>query len=445
MSKIINYKYLIVIVGLLSVAQITLTPITYDEAYYWVYSNFLSLGYYDHPPMVAVLIRTGEVFGHGVFFTRIAFLLMGLATLYLMTKMVEDHKKPLVILLFFLLPLLSSSMIFALPDTPLLFFSVLLWYLTEKYKTKDTLTISIFIGLTISALFYSKYHGLLIVIFTLLPNRELLKRKSFYLIILITIITYSPHIYWQLQNDFVSFKFHLFGRREKHFDISNILNYVAGVIFTCGFIWPFWLLLQKRIRENLKTNSIYFYNSVIFMGFIFLMSFRNQIELNWIVTASAAFILWVLKADTKISFKKSLISLAPILLIVISFRLLLVKDFGFSKSIDRLNEIHGWDSRMKKFKELDINEKVVFDNYQYGALFSYYLNELYPVEHIRSRESHYSILNLVEKYNIMETDPITFVGTKNVFNSYRIETGYKDPVYIEINTSIKEIKDRYKK
>lgn len=445
MKKINNYKYLIVIVGLLSVAQITLTPITFDEAYYWVYSNFLSFGYYDHPPMVGILIGIGEVFGHGVFFTRLAFLLMGLATLYLMTKMVEDNKKPMVILLFVSFPLLSSSLIFALPDTPLLFFSVLLWYLTEKYENEDSIKLSIYLGITIAALFYSKYHGLLIVLLTLIPNRNFLNRKSFYLIMAITTLLYLPHMCWQYQNDFVSFKFHLFGRREKHFDTSNIFNYLTGVLFTCGLLWPIWLSFQKKLRVSLVRNSIYFYNSIVFMSFVFLMSFRNQIELNWIVTANAAFVIWILKANIQISFKKSFISLAPTLIIVISFRLLLIEDFGLSKSIDRLNEIHGWESRMKEFESLDLNQAIVFDNYQYGALFSYYFNELYPVEHIRSRESHYTILNLVEKYNILETDLITFVGTKNVFDSYKIETGYKDPVYVELNTNLKEIKDRYKK
>ena len=31
------------------------TPITFDEAYYWTWSKHLAGGYYDHPPMVAVM------------------------------------------------------------------------------------------------------------------------------------------------------------------------------------------------------------------------------------------------------------------------------------------------------------------------------------------------------------------------------------------------------
>src|ERR1700682_5167321 len=38
-----------------------LTPITFDEAYYWMWSKHLAGGYYDHPPMVALVIRLGTM------------------------------------------------------------------------------------------------------------------------------------------------------------------------------------------------------------------------------------------------------------------------------------------------------------------------------------------------------------------------------------------------
>src|SRR6266702_829069 len=37
------------------------TPITFDEAYYWMWSKSLAGGYYDHPPMVAIVIRLGTM------------------------------------------------------------------------------------------------------------------------------------------------------------------------------------------------------------------------------------------------------------------------------------------------------------------------------------------------------------------------------------------------
>jgi hypothetical protein len=38
-----------------------LTPLTFDEAYYRMWSKHLASGYYDHPPMVALVNRLGTM------------------------------------------------------------------------------------------------------------------------------------------------------------------------------------------------------------------------------------------------------------------------------------------------------------------------------------------------------------------------------------------------
>src|SRR3954468_23640527 len=47
------------ILGLVALRLVAaaLTPITFDEAYYWMWSKHLAGGYYDHPPLVALVIR----------------------------------------------------------------------------------------------------------------------------------------------------------------------------------------------------------------------------------------------------------------------------------------------------------------------------------------------------------------------------------------------------
>src|SRR5438067_2949446 len=37
------------------------TTVTFDEAYYWMWSKHLAGGYYDHPPGVAAVIRLGTI------------------------------------------------------------------------------------------------------------------------------------------------------------------------------------------------------------------------------------------------------------------------------------------------------------------------------------------------------------------------------------------------
>ena len=48
----------------LRLAVAAITPLSADEAYYWLWSKHLALSYLDHPPMVAFVIRAGtEIFG----------------------------------------------------------------------------------------------------------------------------------------------------------------------------------------------------------------------------------------------------------------------------------------------------------------------------------------------------------------------------------------------
>src|SRR3954467_13833173 len=61
MSFIRKHQLLLFFIGwfILNLFQAAYTELLDDEAYYWVYSKFLDWGYYDHPPMIAVLIRMG--------------------------------------------------------------------------------------------------------------------------------------------------------------------------------------------------------------------------------------------------------------------------------------------------------------------------------------------------------------------------------------------------
>ena len=43
------------------VGQVAGAQVRADEAYYWMWSKHLAGGYYDHPPMVAFVIRLGTL------------------------------------------------------------------------------------------------------------------------------------------------------------------------------------------------------------------------------------------------------------------------------------------------------------------------------------------------------------------------------------------------
>src|ERR1700704_6433894 len=59
--SVLNTVLTILALVVLRLVAAAYTPLTFDEAYYWMWSKALAGGYYDHPPMVAVVIRLGTV------------------------------------------------------------------------------------------------------------------------------------------------------------------------------------------------------------------------------------------------------------------------------------------------------------------------------------------------------------------------------------------------
>jgi len=197
---------------MLALAQSASTELIADEAYYWVYSKFPAWGYFDHPPMIALLIKAGYSIFHNELGVRLICALLSTFTL-LITESLSERKNPF---LFYTIALSMAALqvagFFAVPDTPLLFFTALFFYAYRSFIKKMTWQNTLLIGIAITLLFYTKYHGLLIVLFTFLSNIKLLTRWQTWLAGLLVLVLYSPHLYWQWQHDWISFRYHLFER-----------------------------------------------------------------------------------------------------------------------------------------------------------------------------------------------------------------------------------------
>ena len=57
-----------------------------DEVYYVTYAQHLQWNYFDHPPMVAWLIKLGSIFGHSELAVRFFFNLMSTGSIYFLWK-----------------------------------------------------------------------------------------------------------------------------------------------------------------------------------------------------------------------------------------------------------------------------------------------------------------------------------------------------------------------
>src|SRR3954468_4788868 len=121
-----NHRFLFyslwIVLGLI---QSRFTELLDDEAYYWVYSKFLDWGYFDHPPMVALLIKIGYSFFQNELGVRLLFLLLNILSLLVIEKLIDKRNPFLFYAITLSLAVLQLTGFVAVPDTPLIFFTAL--------------------------------------------------------------------------------------------------------------------------------------------------------------------------------------------------------------------------------------------------------------------------------------------------------------------------------
>jgi len=188
-----------------------------DEAYYWVYSQEMAWGYFDHPPLVAVWIKISSfLFGRteiGVrFFSAISLFFTFIIIWKTLAIKFTKQNVNLFLLLIFSTGLLNVYGFITVPDTPLVLFLALFIYAYKRYLNIKDLTAYALLVISVLGLLYSKHHTFLIVLFVVLSNLKLMTDYKLWICLFIIIAGYFPHLYWQYLNDYPTFKYHLSGR-----------------------------------------------------------------------------------------------------------------------------------------------------------------------------------------------------------------------------------------
>lgn len=94
---------LLAVLFVLNLVQASITELIYDEAYYWYYAQNLSWGYFDHPSMVAFLIKLSSLFFDGELGVRFMSTILSAGTYILLWLLVDNPKKKDYVVHFFLL------------------------------------------------------------------------------------------------------------------------------------------------------------------------------------------------------------------------------------------------------------------------------------------------------------------------------------------------------
>ena len=377
MSFIKKYHFILffVVWTLLNFIQAGFTVLLNDEAYYWVYSNYLDWGYFDHPPMVALLIKAGYALFHNEFGVRFFTVLLNTFTLLILYRLLPRKNDQLFYTIAGSIALLQLGGFIAVPDMPLVFFVALFFLSYKNFLENESWKNTFFLGLIMSLMLYSKYHGVLVIIFTLISNIALLKNKKAWAAILIAVILFLPHLYWQYSHQFPSVQYHLFERNAEGFNLANPLEYIASQVLLAGPLAG-WLLLWSAIRYRTKNSweKGLQYSMIGIYLFFLVSTFRGEAEGNWTVAALVPMI--VLSHQyllNKPRLQKVLLYLLPVgLVFILAVRIYLISPVKPFKNLNT-NEFEQNRTWAQKITAASGGLPVVFiSSYQKAAKYWFY-------------------------------------------------------------------------
>ena len=415
-NRLQHWHYFLLFWLLINGLQIAFTELSSDEGYYWFYSRQLQWGYYDHPPMVALLIRIGSFLFGGEFGVRIMNLLFVTGAIYffflLLPQRLRNNK--LVFLLLLAAPLVNYLSFLIFPDGPLLFFSMVFLWLFRRFLNEENLSTAFLLGLSTALMFYSKYHGVLVVFFSFLALPRLIQSRYYWLAMITALVLFLPHLWWQYQNHFPTFQYHLTGRSDA-FSIDLALQFVSQQIIAISpalvFI-PFVAKVHDRFER-----SLFFIIAGSFV-FFFFSSFKTFVHFHWTSIAVFPLLYFAARFYDDHSHRKLFRSLVlPFLVLIITLRFILIFDVGIkSLGEDYYHDRKEWAHAIEKISDGD---PVFFpNNLREAPLYSFYTGKtgvtLYDRPQKKSQYELWHYEDSLQGKNVLVVNKYEFPGSEKI-------------------------------
>jgi hypothetical protein len=283
-----------------------------DEAYYWTYAQYPDWSHFDHPGMVGWVIQlfSLNLLFDSEFFIRLAsvvFMTINTWIMYCIGKELKDETVGLWSALLYTASVYAFIItgIFILPDTPLSLFWLLAFWMflrfLQRQKNKYLIWAGLFVGLSILSKYTGAFLWLGFILYILCFDRKQFKNPYLYLSALITAACCLPILIWNLQNDFISFKFHedrvsLVG----HITLSYFFNELFGEFLynnPVNFVIAIFAIIaafRKKLPISLNIQRLILLTALPMIGLFLYFSFTRPTLPHW--SAPAFNLLIVLSA-----------------------------------------------------------------------------------------------------------------------------------------------------
>ena len=270
-----------------------------DEAYYWVYAKYPDWSHFDHPGMVGWVIQLFSLnllFDSELFIRFSSVFLMTLNTwlVYRIGKELKDEGTGFRAALLYTASIYAFVItgVFILPDTPMSVFWLLGFWMFVRYLRQDRPKHLLWAGLFAGLCVLSKYTGAFLWVgflaYLLIFDRKRFKDPTIYLSLFITACCCLPILIWNLQNDFISFRFHggrvgligplrldSFGRElAGEFFYNNPVNVVLAIL---AVITTF----RKKLTNDLATQRLILLTALPMIGLFLFFSLTRDTLPHW--------------------------------------------------------------------------------------------------------------------------------------------------------------------
>ena len=292
----------------LRLAAAAVTPLTFDEAYYWVWSKHLAGGYYDHPPMVAFVIRAGTMIaGDTEFGVRLVSILLALPmsyAIYRAAAILFDGVRVAATAAILLNVTLMAAVgtLIVTPDSPLLVASSFVLFFLAKVLQTGRGAWWLAVGAAVGAALLSKYTALFFgvaILIWLVAVPEL--RRWFaspwpYLGGLLAFALFAPVILWNADHQWVSFIKQMGRARIEEFRPAFIAElaptqvvFATPLVFILGSMGLHALAFRKvgARPARILINAMFWTITVYFVWH----AVHARVEANWFAPIYPALVI----------------------------------------------------------------------------------------------------------------------------------------------------------
>ena len=273
-------------------------PLSFDEAYYWRWSQHLAAGYLDHPPLIAFIIRAGTMlFGDSQFAVRFVPLLLSILASWAVWRaaailLKSEYAGAIAALFYNLTLMVGVEALVATPDAPSMAASAFLLYSLVKLVETDRAPWWLGVGVAGGVALLSKYTGfflgagVLAWLVLVKDQRHWLRSIWPYLSGAIALLIFAPVILWNAQHEWISFE-RQFGRVTEGGLTLRFLGEFLGAqiglatpfIFALGVIGICGIALSKvRRSSDVSLLPVLMIPAILY----FLMhSLHARVQGNW--------------------------------------------------------------------------------------------------------------------------------------------------------------------